>query len=276
MKAHIRWLTLLAIALAAALASRLAAAQQTTDLNPSALIRSLLPTVVNITAAVAANTQTGAGPVANADVPHAPPVHGSGFVIDPSGLIATNDHVIERAYQIKVTFSDGRTMPAKLVGGAPDIDIAVIRVDPPHALAAVRWGDSSKLQIGDPVIAIGNPLGVGMSVSAGIVSALYRDIGKSPIDDYIQTDAAINRGNSGGPLFNLAGEVIGMNTAIISPTRGSAGLGFAQPSDDVTFVTERLIRQGSVRWGGVGGAVGDVTPELAQAMGIPSPRRLGA
>jgi serine protease Do len=271
-KSRVRLLTLLAIALPAALASRLAAAQQTMDLNPSELIRSLLPTVVNITSAVAANTQTGTEPVAKTDASHTKPLTGSGFVIDPSGLIATNDHVIEGAYQITVTFSDGRTMPAKLVGTAADIDIAVIRVDTPHPLATVGWGDSNKVQIGDPVIAIGNPLGIGMSVSAGIVSALNRNINSSPIDDYIQTDAAINRGNSGGPLFNRAGEVIGMNTAIISPTRGSAGLGFAQPSDDVTFVTEQLIRHGSVSWGWSGCAVADVTPELAQAMGIPSPR----
>ena len=222
-KARARFLVLLAIALSAALASPLAAAQQTMDLNPSGLIRSLLPTVVNISAAVAAKAQTGTGPVAESDASHPQPLNGSGFVIDPSGLIATNDHVIEGAYQITVTFSDGRTMPAKLVGTDPDIDIAVIRVDTPQPLATVAWGDSNKVQIGDPVIAIGNPLGVGMSVSAGIVSALNRNINGSPIDDYIQTDAAINRGNSGGPLFNRVGEVIGMNTAImgIPSPRGS-------------------------------------------------------
>ena len=261
----------LALAFPTAWAPWLAAAQQTMDLNPSELIRSLLPTVVNITSAVAATTQADTGPVAKTDASHTKPLTGSGFVIGPSGLIATNDHVIKGAYQITVTFSDGRTMPAKLVGTDPGIDIAVIRVDTPHPLAAVAWGDSNKVQIGDPVIAIGNPLGIGMSVSAGIVSALNRNINGSPIDDYIQTDAAINRGNSGGPLFNRVGEVIGMNTAIISPTRGSAGLGFAQPSDDVTFVTERLIHHRSVRWGWVGCAAEDVTPELAQALGIPSP-----
>ena len=235
-KARVQFLTLLAIAVPGALASRLAFAQQTMDLDPSALIRRLLPTVVSISSAVAASAQTGTGAAARTDASHPPPLNGSGFVIDPSGLIATNEHAIEGAYQITVTFSDGRTMPAKLVGTAADIDIAVIRVDTPHPLATVGWGDSNKVQIGDPVIAIGNPLGIGMSVSAGIVSALNRNINSSPIDDYIQTDAAINRGNSGGPLFNRAGEVIGMNTAIISPTRGSAGLDFAQPSDDVTFV----------------------------------------
>ena len=240
--------------------------------NQSELIRDLLPTVVNITATVAANTQSGAEPAANADASKTKPLFGSGFVIDPSGLIATNEHVITNAYQIRVTFSDGQSASAKLVAAAPLVDVAVIRVDTPHPLVAVHWGDSDTLRIGDPVIAIGNPLGVGMSVSAGIVSALNRHIEKSEFDNYIQTDAAINRGNSGGPLFNRAGELIGMNTAIISPTRGSAGLGFAQPSNDVMFVTERLIHHGWVRPGWAGFVVEDLTAELAHALGMQSPK----
>jgi serine protease Do len=137
---------------------------------------------------------------------------------------------------------------------------------------AIRWGDSNKLQIGDPVIAIGNALGLGMAVSSGVVSALNKSINASPYDDYIQTDASINHGNSGGPLFNTAGEVIGMDTALISPTSGSVGLGFAQPSEDVKFVTERLIRNGWTRPGWAGGAVEEMTPELALALGMPSPK----
>jgi serine protease Do len=199
-------------------------------------------------------------------------LHGSGFVIDPSGLIATNDHVIHGGYQLQVTFSDGQTVPAKLVATAPTIDIAVIKVETQHALVAIRWGDSNKLQIGDPVIAIGNALGLGMAVSSGVVSALNKSINASPYDDYIQTDASINHGNSGGPLFNTAGEVIGMDTALISPTSGSVGLGFAQPSEDVKFVTERLIRNGWTRPGWAGGAVEEMTPELALALGMPSPK----
>ena len=192
--------------------------------------------MVNIVSTVPASSGAGAA------TPQT--LNGSGFVIDPSGLIATNDHVIHGAYQLQVTFSDGQTAPAKLVATASTIDIAVIKVETPHALVAVRWGDSNKLQIGDPVIAIGNALGLGMAVSSGVVSALNRNINASPFDDYIQTDASINHGNSGGPLFNRAGEVIGMDTALISPTSGSVGLGFAQPSADVKFVTERLIRDG--------------------------------
>jgi serine protease Do len=267
METHTHSLTLLAMALTAALGSQPAAAQQTMDFKQTELIRSLLPTVVNIVSTVPAGS--GAGAAATPQT-----LNGSGFVIDPSGLIATNDHVIHGAYQLQVTFSDGQTAPAKLVATASTIDIAVIKVETPHALVAVRWGDSNKLQIGDPVIAIGNALGLGMAVSSGVVSALNRNINASPFDDYIQTDASINHGNSGGPLFNRAGEVIGMDTALISPTSGSVGLGFAQPSADVKFVTERLIRDGWPRPGWVGGTVEDVTPELAQALGLPSPKGL--
>ena len=197
--------------------------------------------------------------------------YGSGFVIDPSGLIVTNDHVIAGAFQLQVTFSDGETAPAKLVATAPMIDIAVIKADTQRPLTAVHWGDSNKLTVGQPVIAIGNPLGLGMSVSTGIVSALNRNINGSPYDDYIQTDASINHGNSGGPLFDRAGEVIGMDTAIISPTQGSVGLGFAQPSRDVQFVVARLIRDGFVKAGWAGTSVDWLTPELAQAFGLKQP-----
>src|SRR5271165_5000991 len=264
MPAPIRFLALLAVALTAALGSQPAAAQGTMDFNQSDLIRSLLPSVVNVASTVQGSTQSGAARPQTSQ--------GSGFVIDPSGLIATNDHVIHGAYQIQVTFSDGQTVPAKLVATAPTIDIAVIKVETQHALIPVHWGDSNKLQIGDPVIAIGNALGLGMAVSSGVVSALNKNINASPYDDYIQTDASINHGNSGGPLFNRAGEVIGMDTALISPTTGSVGLGFAQPAADVKFVTERLIRNGWARPGWVGGAAADVTPELAQALGLPSPK----
>src|SRR5271165_2820007 len=250
MVAHCRYLALLAMALAAALGFQPAAAQGTMDFNQSDLIRSLLPSVVNVASTVQGSTQSGAARPQTSQ--------GSGFVIDPSGLIATNDHVIHGAYQITVTFSDGQTAPAKLVATAPTIDIAVIKVDTQHKLVAVRWGDSNKLQIGDPVIAIGNALGLGMAVSSGVVSALNKNINASPYDDYIQTDASINHGNSGGPLFNRAGEVIGMDTALISPTTGSVGLGFAQPSADVKFVTERLISHGWSAPGWVGGAVEDM------------------
>ena len=271
MEAHIRSFTLLAMALTVALGTQPATAQQTMDFHRSELIRSLLPTVVNITSTVPASAPGSHGPVANVAASQPQSLAGSGFIIDPSGLIATNNHVIAGAYRIQVTFSDGHTAPAKLVAASKAIDIAVIRVDTQHSLVAVRWGDSNKLQIGEPVFAIGNPLGIGMSVSSGIISALNRNINDSPYDNFIQTDASINHGNSGGPLFNRAGEVIGMDTAIISPTRGSAGLGFAQPSEDVKFVTDRLIRNGSVKPGWAGAKAEDVTPELAQALGMQSP-----
>jgi serine protease Do len=186
MEARFRPLALLAMVLMDVLGSQPSTAQQTINLNKSELIRSLLPTVVNIVATSAANPKNGAGSAANtADTrPHKEAE--SGFIIDSSGLIVTNDHVISGAYQIRATFSDGQTAPAKLVATSPTIDIAVIRVDTQHALVAARWGDSNKLQIGDPVIAIGNPLGIGMSVSSGIVSALNRNINASSLDNYIR------------------------------------------------------------------------------------------
>jgi len=271
MRAPTRCIGLLAVGLIAALGSQPASAQQTMDDHEAQLIRGLLPSVVNITSTVAAVPQSGAGSAANAAAASPQTFRGSGFVIDKSGLIATNDHVIHGAYALLVTFSDGQTASAKLVATDAVVDIAVIKVETQHALVPVRWGDSNKLQIGDPVIAIGNALGLGMAVSSGVVSALNKSIDASRYDDYIQTDASINHGNSGGPLFNASGEVIGMDTALVSPTTGSVGLGFAQPSADVKFVTERLIRDGWVRPGWVGATVDDMTPELAQAMGAPSP-----
>jgi serine protease Do len=267
MKTHIRFLMLLAIAVAAALGARPASAEQTMNYSEPDLIGRVLPSVVAIVSTLPGSGQAEAGGATGSHTDR-----GSGFVIDPSGLIATNNHVIAGAYQIQVTFSDGQTAPAKLVATASVIDIAVIKVETQHALVPVRWGDSNKLQIGDPVIAIGNALGLGIAVSAGIVSALDKNIDASPYDDYIQTDAAINHGNSGGPLLNAVGEVIGMNTALISPTTGSVGLGFAQPSADVMFVTERLINDRWVRPGWVGGTIQKMTPDVAQALGMSEPQ----
>ena len=269
MKAHIRSVPPVAIALAAALGCQPVAAEQTMNYSEPDLIGHVLPSVVAITSTTSGSGQGGAGAAAGPSTDR-----GSGFVIDPSGLIATNNHVIAGAYQIQVTFSDGQTVPAKLVATSPVIDIAVIKVETQHALVPVRWGDSSKLQIGDPVIAIGNALGLGVAVSAGVISALDKNIDDSPYDDYIQTDASINHGNSGGPLLNAAGEVIGMDTALISPTTGSVGVGFAQPSANVIFVTGRLIRDGWARPGWVGGTVQNMTPDLANALGMASPRGL--
>jgi serine protease Do len=198
---------------------------------------------------------------------------GSGFIIDPSGLIVTNRHVVEGALDITVTLSDGTSLPAKLRGAGRTIDIALLEVAPPKPLPTAVWGDSDKVRVGDQVLAMGNPLGIGESVSSGIVSAKNRDTMDTPFDDYIQTDAAINHGNSGGPLFDLGGEVIGVNTALYSPTEqgGSIGIGFAIPGNDARTAVEQLRRAGRLRLGWLGVRAQDVTPNIAEAFGLPVP-----
>jgi serine protease Do len=166
---------------------------------------------------------------------------GSGFVVDATGLIVTNNHVVEGAENIEVHFQDSTILKAELVGRDPKTDLAVIRVKPNAPLPVVTFGDSDILRIGEWVVAIGNPFGLGGSVSLGIVSARNRDINAGPYDDFIQTDAAINKGNSGGPLFNLKGEVVGINTAIFSPTGGSVGIGFSVPANTAKGVVDQLI-----------------------------------
>ncbi len=194
---------------------------------------------------------------------------GSGFVIDPAGFVVTNNHVIENADEIVVNFIDGSSLPATLVGTDPKTDIAVLKIEPTAPLPAVPFGVSDRMRVGDWVMAIGNPFGLGGSVSVGIVSARNRDINAGPYDDFIQTDAAINRGNSGGPLFNMAGEVIGVNTAIISPSGGSIGIGFAVPSDIVRSVVAQLREFGETRRGWLGVRIQSVTPEIAESLGLP-------
>ena len=174
---------------------------------------------------------------------------GSGFVLDASGIIITNNHVIADADEITVNFSDGSKLDAELVGTDPKTDIAVLRVKPTTPLTAVSFGDSDKARIGDWVMAIGNPFGLGGTVTLGIVSAVGRDISSGPYDNFIQTDASINRGNSGGPLFNMDGEVVGINTAIISPSGGSIGIGFSIPSTLATKVVDQLVEFGETRRG---------------------------
>jgi serine protease Do len=197
---------------------------------------------------------------------------GSGFVIDPSGLIVTNNHVIEGADEIIINFVDGSKLKVtKILGHDPKTDLALLKVEPKTPLKAVTFGDSSILRVGDWVMAIGNPFGLGGSVTVGIVSATKRDINAGPYDDFIQTDAAINRGNSGGPLFNMDGEVIGVNTAIISPTGGSIGIGFAVPSNTATKVLDQLKEYGETRRGWLGVHVQNVTDELAKSLGLSQP-----
>ena len=166
-------------------------------------------------------------------MPHKMSSLGSGFVIDPSGIVITNNHVIGDANDIVVIFTDGRKLKAKIVGKDPKVDVAVLKVESDKPLKTVKFGDSDKARVGDGVMAVGNPFGLGETVTAGIISARNRNIDSGPYDDFLQTDASINKGNSGGPLFNLQGEVIGINTAILSPSGGSIGIGFATPSASV-------------------------------------------
>jgi len=195
---------------------------------------------------------------------------GSGFIVDASeGIIVTNNHVITDADEIVVNFADGSKRTAELVGVDTKTDLAVLKIDPTgKELVEVPFGDSDQMKIGDWVMAIGNPFGFGGSVSIGIVSAQNRQIGSGPYDDYIQTDAAINRGNSGGPLFNMKGEVIGINTAIISPTGGSIGIGFAIPSKLALNVANQLREFGETRRGWLGVRIQPVTDEIAESLGL--------
>ena len=193
---------------------------------------------------------------------------GSGFIVDAAGVVITNNHVIAEADEITVILTDGTRLKADVVGRDAKTDLAVLRVKPTKPLKAVKFGDSDKVRLGEWVIAIGNPFSLGGSVTAGIVSARNRDINSGPYDDYIQTDAAINRGNSGGPLFNLDGDVIGVNTAIISPSGGSIGIGFAVPSKVVQTVTGQLQQFGEIRRGWLGVKIQQVTDEIAESLNL--------
>ncbi len=246
------------------------------------------PSVVMITttSVVAANTDGNAGPLPPdspfqkffkdfMDKNGQPPVQtpqraealGSGFVISPDGYIVTNNHVIKGADDIEVAFEDHEHYKAKVIGKDLNTDIALLKINAPKPLPYVSFGDSQKMRVGDWVIAMGNPLGQGFSVSAGIVSARGREL-SGTYDNFIQTDAAINKGNSGGPLFNMAGEVIGVNTAILSPTGGSIGIGFSMASDVVSHVIDQLKQYGEVRRGWLGVRIQDVTSDVANAMGL--------
>lgn len=193
---------------------------------------------------------------------------GSGFIIDPSGLIVTNNHVIDGADEITVTLADNTSLKAELVGKDERVDVALLRVKPAKPLTAVKFGDSDAERVGDWVLAIGNPFGLGGTVTAGIVSARGRDIRSGPYDDFLQTDAAINRGNSGGPLFNMNGDVIGINTAIYSPSGGSIGIGFAIPSNMAKNVVAQLKDFGRTRRGWLGVRIQQVTPDISESVGL--------
>ncbi len=250
------------------------------------LAEKVSPSVVNITTATVVATNTQPGPV----VPEGSPFEdffrdfmdrqgpgnqgprrsqalGSGFVISEDGFIVTNNHVIQGADEITIEFFEGFELEARIIGTDPNTDLALLKVDADRPLSFVNFGDSEEARVGDWVMAMGNPLGQGFSVSAGIVSARGRALSGS-YDDYIQTDAAINRGNSGGPLFNMAGDVIGVNTAILSPNGGSIGIGFAMSSRVAANVIQQLKDFGETRRGWLGVRIQDVTPDLAEGLGL--------
>ncbi|MBE9503197.1 MAG: DegQ family serine endoprotease [Proteobacteria bacterium] len=195
---------------------------------------------------------------------------GSGFVIDKAGYILTNNHVVENADEIVVKFSDGREFKAEMIGRDSRTDVALIKIEDHNELPIVELGDSDSLDVGEWVIAIGNPFGVGQTVTAGIVSAKGRDIGAGPYDDFIQTDASINPGNSGGPLFNVSGEVVGINTAIFSPSGGNVGIGFATPINMVKRLLPQLKKEGTVTRGWLGVMIQTITKDLAKTLKLPS------
>jgi serine protease Do len=242
----------------------------------------LMPAVVNI--ATTQRIEEGAGP----GFPNGSPFErfndmlgdegreisslGSGFIISAGGIVVTNNHVIEEADEITVLLQTGEQLKAQLVGRDPATDLAVLRVKPTTPLPFVAWGDSGSVRVGQWVIAIGNPFGLGGSVSAGIISARNRNIDAGRYDDFLQTDAAINRGNSGGPLFDMSGRVIGVNTAIVSPTGGSVGVGFATPSDLARNVTDQILKYGETRRGWLGVRIASVSPELAARNGLNRPQ----
>jgi serine protease Do len=266
------------------------------------LARQLLPSVVNVSTTQNVQARGGAQRPDAPDLPQAPPGSpfeeffrdffnrnrpgqpgpggpeqqrprraqslGSGFVVDASGIVVTNNHVIDGADEINVILQDNTSIRAELLGTDPRTDLAVLRIKTDKPLTAVRFGDSDTAQVGDWVLAIGNPFGLGGTVTAGIVSARGRDIRQGLYDDFIQTDAAINRGNSGGPLFNLQGQVIGINTAIYSPTGGSIGIGFSIPSNLARNIVAQLQDGGRVRRGWLGVNIQQVTDEIAESLGL--------
>ena len=236
----------------------------------------MLPSVVNISVSQASGKSGGGQEFEQffrerlqPDLPsRRPESAGSGFIVDPRGYIVTNDHVIAGADEITVTLHDDTKLPAKAVGRDARTDLAVLKVTSEKPLAAAAFGDSAKLRVGKWVLAIGNPFGLGGTVTAGIVSARHRDINSGPYDDFIQTDASINRGNSGGPMFDLAGRVVGINNVIFSPTGGSVGIGFAIPSNRARPVIDQLIEFGRVRRGWLGVQIQTVTDEIASGLGL--------
>ena len=257
---------------------------QTGPLTFAPLVRRVVPAVVNIAVRMNVSEQTAANdmPPELKGTPFEKTFRdrlknrkeqmigaGSGFILDPSGIIVTNNHVVGNADKILVSLTDGTELSAHLLGTDELTDIAVIKVDAGHALPAVGWGDSRAVQVGDWIMAAGNPFGLGGSVTAGIVSARGRDIGAGPFDDFFQLDAPINPGNSGGPTFNMSGQVIALNTAIVSPTGGSVGIGFAIPAEIAERIVDELLSKGRVDRGWLGVEV-DTTSKRKSGAAIAS------
>ena len=265
------------------------------SLNP--LVERVLPAVVSISArlsgegAASADRSADQGDQAtpfddllkrffeNRGMPHAGRevmALGSGFIIDPSGYIVSNNHVVGNSEKITVILQDNSRHPAKIIGRDEKTDLALLKIDGKEKLPFVTWGESNQAKVGDWVMAVGNPFSLGGTVTAGIISALGRNINEGPYDDFIQIDAPINRGNSGGPTFNLSGEVIGINTAIYSPSGGSVGIGFAVPSNTGKSVIAQLKEHGKVTRGWLGVAIQGITPEIAKSLGLNPDEPTGA
>jgi serine protease Do len=283
---HAQYIWLLILSMAFVIAQTLMAAAQSRPDTFADLAEKVSPAVVNITTSTTVAASTEPGPIVpegspfedffrdfmdrngpNGQSPRRSQALGSGFVISEDGFIVTNNHVIQGADEVLIEFFEGFELEAEIVGTDPNTDLALLNVDSDKPLKFVTWGDSEAARVGDWVMAMGNPLGQGFSVSAGIVSARGRALSGS-YDDYIQTDAAINRGNSGGPLFNLNGEVIGVNTAILSPNGGSIGIGFAMSSRVAENVIAQLRDFGETRRGWLGVRIQDVTDDLAEGLGL--------
>lgn len=226
------------------------------------LAEKLTPSVVNISSFSQSETENGEG-----NTPLSESL-GSGFIIDGNGYIITNNHVVDKAESISITLSDNTKTEARVIGKDPKTDLALIKIETKRPLNAVKFGDSDKIRVGDWVLAIGNPFGLGSSVTAGIVSAKSRDIESGPYDSFIQTDASINQGNSGGPMFNLQGEVIGISSAIFSTTGASQSVGFAIPANLAGWVISQLKKHGEVKRGWIGIKIQPNTPEIADSLGI--------
>lgn len=226
------------------------------------LAEKLTPSVVNISSFSQSETENGEG-----NTPLSESL-GSGFIIDGNGYIITNNHVVDKAESISITLSDNTKTEARVIGKDPKTDLALIKIETKRPLNAVKFGDSDKIRVGDWVLAIGNPFGLGSSVTAGIVSAKSRDIESGPYDSFIQTDASINQGNSGGPMFNLQGEVIGISSVIFSTTGASQGVGFAIPANLAGWVISQLKEHGEVKRGWIGIKIQPNTPEIADSLGI--------